>query len=139
MHADVPATAVLDHPADAPRPHDAQSGQFLAHGSAVAGPAGRLQRRIGHVGDAGEPAFLGVRDAGVFEGAGWATGNQRVNYLTARAVAGLAPAEEHALATYPAARRLDTLSVTLVHGYDIGIASHWNTKTFDGPPGAWRH
>ena len=61
---------------------------------------------------------------------------------------GMAPAEEHALAhriaavalaTYPAARQLDTLSVTLVRGYDIGIASHRNTKTFDGPPGAWRH
>jgi uncharacterized RDD family membrane protein YckC len=89
----------------------------------------------------------GVRDAGVFQGTSWATGNQRANFLTVRAVTGIAPAEEQALAgriaaialaTYPAARQLDTLSVTLVRGYDIGIASHWDTKTFDGPPGAWR-
>lgn len=93
-------------------------------------------------------AMPGVRDVGVFEGTSWATGNKRVHFLTIRAVTGTAPADEHALArriahialaTYPAARRLDTLSVTLVHGYDIGIASDWNAKTFDGPPGAWPH
>lgn len=44
-----------------------------------------------------------------------------------------------ALTTYPAARRLDTLSVTLARGYDIGIASHWDTKTFNGSPGTWQH
>ena len=88
----------------------------------------------------------GVRDAGVVQGTSWATGNQRANFLTVRAVTGIAPAEEPALArriaaaalaTYPAARKLDTLSVTLVRGYDIGIASNWDRKTFNGPPGAW--
>jgi len=90
----------------------------------------------------------GVRDAGVVEGTSWGTGNQRANFLTVRAVTGITPAEEPALArriaavtlaTYPAARQLDTLSVTLVHGYDIGIASNWDTKTFNGPPGDWQH
>ena len=88
----------------------------------------------------------GVREAAVFQGTSWATGNQRANFLTIRAVTGIAPVEEQALArriaavtlaTYPAARQLDTLSVTLVRGYDIGIASQWNTKTFNGPPGGW--
>lgn len=89
----------------------------------------------------------GVRNAGVVEGTSWATGNQRANFLTVRAVTSIGPVEEPALArriaaaalaTYPAARQLDTLSVTLVRGYDIGIASNWDTKTFNAPPGDWQ-
>lgn len=90
----------------------------------------------------------GVRDAAVFQGTSWATGNKRANFLTVRALTGIAPAGEPALArriaavalaTYPAARQLDTLSVTLFRGYDIGITSNWDTKTFNAPPGDWQH
>jgi uncharacterized RDD family membrane protein YckC len=38
---------------------------------------------------------------------------------------------EIALTIDPSARQADTLSVTLAHGYDIGIASKWVGKTFN--------
>jgi hypothetical protein len=28
--------------------------------------------------------------------------------------------------------------VSVLHGYDIGIASSWTAKKFNAPPGAWR-
>ena len=88
----------------------------------------------------------GVRDAGVFEGTSFATGGQRMTYLTIKAMTTPDPVDEKTLAhniaeialnIYPAAQQLDTLSVTLIRGYDIGIASNWSIKTFNAPPGRW--
>lgn len=39
-----------------------------------------------------------------------------------------------ALASSEEARRVDLVQVTLVHGYDIGIASWWRSRSFGGPP-----
>lgn len=39
-----------------------------------------------------------------------------------------------ALASSDEARRVDLVQVTLVHGYDIGIASSWRSRSFSGPP-----
>jgi uncharacterized RDD family membrane protein YckC len=89
----------------------------------------------------------GVRDAGIFEGTSFATGGQRMTFLTINAMTIPEPVDEKTLAhniaeialnTYPPAQQLDTLSVTLIRGFDIGIASSWNAKTFNAPPHAWR-
>lgn len=89
----------------------------------------------------------GVRDAGVFEGASFSTGGPRMTYLAIKAVTIAQPVDEKTLAhniaqtalnIHPATQQLDTLSVTLIHGYDIGIASNWSASTFNAPPGDWR-
>jgi uncharacterized RDD family membrane protein YckC len=89
----------------------------------------------------------GVSNASVLGGTSFATGNKRINYLTIRAVTGSAAVDEKALAnsiakialaTYPYVQQMDTLSVALLHGYDIGIASSWNSKIFNGSPDDWR-
>jgi hypothetical protein len=89
----------------------------------------------------------GVRDAGAFEGTSFATGGPRMTYLAIKAVTSAQPVDEKTLAhniaqtalnIHPAAQQLDTLSVTLIHGYDIGIASNWSVTTFNAPPGDWR-
>lgn len=43
-----------------------------------------------------------------------------------------------ALANYPDADNLDQLSITLVYGYDIGIASHWQYRQVGHAPQDWR-
>lgn len=89
----------------------------------------------------------GVRSAGVFQGTTFSTGGKRMNVLSVNAVTRLNPIDDWALArhiadttlaAYPAAQQLDTFSVTLMRGYDIGIAASWNARTFNAPPGAWR-
>jgi uncharacterized RDD family membrane protein YckC len=89
----------------------------------------------------------GVRAAGVFQGTSFLPGDKRVNFLTVNAVPRVDKADEWALArqiadttlaAYPAAQELDTMSVTLMRGYDIGIAANWNARTFNASPAAWR-
>lgn len=89
----------------------------------------------------------GVRNASVVGGTSFAAGDNRMNFLTIKAVISTETVDEKTLArniaeialtTYPPAKQLDTFSVTLIHGYDIGIASKWSAKTFNASPGAWR-
>jgi uncharacterized RDD family membrane protein YckC len=42
-----------------------------------------------------------------------------------------------ALASYPDAGLLDVIEVRLAHGYDIGIASHWDDQTLALMPAQW--
>lgn len=88
-----------------------------------------------------------VSQAGVFEGVSFKTGEQRTNFLNVNAVTTAGTADEKALAyniadivltTYPPAQQMNTFSVSIVRGYDIGIASSWHARTFNGPPEAWR-
>lgn len=103
------------------------------------GPMLALQQQVSHL-----PR---VRDAGVVEGANFVGGGGRTNFLAIRAVTSSPAADEKALAvriagivlaTYPRVNRMDSFSVTLVHGYDIGIANSWSANTFNGSPGQWR-
>lgn len=88
-----------------------------------------------------------VRNASINDMTQFATGNKRFHYLAINAVTRGKVVDEKALAgsiaeialtTYPRAQQMDACSVTLVHGYDIGIASRWTSKTFNGSPGDWR-
>lgn len=89
----------------------------------------------------------GVRNASVFEGVNFSSGGGRTTYLAVKAMTIPEPVDEKTLArsiaetvlnTYPAAQQLDTFSVMLIRGFDIGIASSWSAKTFNASPGAWR-
>ena len=89
----------------------------------------------------------GVRNAGVFQGTGCSSGDKRTNFLSIKAVTSTRSVDdldlarkiaETTLTTYPPAQQLDAFSVTLMHGYDIGIASYWNSRTFNGSPEDWR-
>ena len=102
-------------------------------------PLMRVQQQVG--------TLTGVHSAGVFRGTSYLPGDKRVDYLSVNAVTNVNTSAEWALArriadttfaTYPAALELETFSVTLMHGYDIGIASSWSTRTYNGSPGAWR-
>ena len=42
-----------------------------------------------------------------------------------------------ALATYPDAARADRITVRIAHGFDIGIASHWDANTLSLTPDQW--
>lgn len=42
-----------------------------------------------------------------------------------------------ALKAYPAARNLDAVTITITHGYDIGIWSMWQAKGESKPPADW--
>lgn len=42
------------------------------------------------------------------------------------------------LSTYPDAHTKDLIAVTASYGYDIGIASQWQTYSASYPPGKWR-
>jgi len=88
-----------------------------------------------------------VRAAGVVKGVFVTSGAERKRVMTinvlvrtgslddsarARAIAAVA------LAADPSAQAADKLSVTLTHGYDIGIASQSQSRTFEGSPVEWR-
>jgi len=88
-----------------------------------------------------------VRTAGVFSGVTVVNGGQHTTVMSINVVTRTGDVDERALAnnvaaivldTYPGAREVDTLSVNVVHGYDIGIASSWTAKNFNAPPGAWQ-
>jgi uncharacterized RDD family membrane protein YckC len=83
-----------------------------------------------------------VRAASVVQGVNFAAGT-RTNVLKISAItrpnvgdeAKLANDIAHiALTAYPPLRQLDGFSVTLMHGYDIGIASKWKVNTFNFAP-----
>lgn len=112
---------------------------YWKFGNGILQPLMSVQQQVGRM--------PGVRSAGVFEGISFATGNSRTHFLAIKAIASTGTGQEKTLAhkiaeiafaTYPPARQLDTLSVTIMHGYDIGIASSWSTTTFDASPDAWR-
>ncbi|AXQ27192.1 RDD family protein [Solimonas sp. K1W22B-7] len=42
------------------------------------------------------------------------------------------------LATDPSAAALDSIRVTIVHGYDIGIAASWKSQAYAHSPAEWR-
>jgi hypothetical protein len=88
----------------------------------------------------------GVRTAGVFVGTVM-NGTNHARYMTINVLTHTGDGDERVLAnsvaalaldTYPPARDVDTLSVVVTHGYDIGIASRWNSNTFTFPPDEWR-
>ena len=102
-------------------------------------PLFAVERRVG--------AIPGVNRVGVFNGFRIATGRQRENFMTISAFLVSAPADDimmarhiaaAALAADPAVAHLDRLSVTLLRGYDIGIASNWRSTTIGGPPAYWK-
>ncbi|MCS0583042.1 RDD family protein [Massilia pinisoli] len=89
----------------------------------------------------------GVRTAGVFTGVAVATGANRTSYMTINVLTRTGDVDERALAdgaaaialdTYPPANEVNTLSVVVTHGYDIGIASRWRSNSFNFPPAEWR-
>jgi uncharacterized RDD family membrane protein YckC len=92
-------------------------------------------------------AIPGVRNATVLENTSLTSADKRPKSLTIHAVSSIRTiAEKNALArkiahialtTYPAAQQFNAVSVVIMHGYDIGIASNWNTTTFNASPGAW--
>jgi uncharacterized RDD family membrane protein YckC len=109
----------------------------VAHGALE--PLMRVQQQV--------RTLTGVHSAGVFRGTSYLPGDRRVEYLSVNAVTNVDTGAEWALArriadttfaTYPAALELETFSVTLMHGYDIGIASSWSTRTYNASPDAWR-
>jgi uncharacterized RDD family membrane protein YckC len=88
-----------------------------------------------------------VRNASVFQGTGLATGAPYTHFMTINAVTRSQAGDEEklardiadtAFAAYPPIRQLDAFSVTLTHGYDIGIGSKWKAQTFNFPPDATR-
>ncbi|HKZ42544.1 MAG TPA: RDD family protein, partial [Candidatus Hodarchaeales archaeon] len=42
------------------------------------------------------------------------------------------------LNTYPEAESKDSINIVLSYGYDIGIASSWNSKNYNYSPGQWK-
>lgn len=89
----------------------------------------------------------GVRTAGVFTGVAVATGANSTSYMTINVLTRTGDVDERALAdgaaaitldTYPPANEVNTLSVVVTHGYDIGIASRWHSNSFNFPPDEWR-
>jgi uncharacterized RDD family membrane protein YckC len=89
----------------------------------------------------------GVRSAGVVQGTNFLPGDKRVNFLSANAVISVKDIDDRALArhiaeatlaAYPDAQNWDRFSVTLMRGYDIGIAASWSARTFEASPAAWR-
>lgn len=88
----------------------------------------------------------GVRRAGVFTGT-VVNGANHASYMTINVLTRTGDVDERALAdsvaalalnTDPAASEVNTLSVTITHGYDIGIASRWSSNRFTFPPDEWR-
>lgn len=108
-------------------------------GSGAIKPLMLVQQQILHM--------PGVRQAGVFEGSSFASGAKHKTFLTISAFTIADAPDEKALAisiagiaikAYPQAQQLDRLSVTLIQGYDIGIASKWRSRSFNASPDAWR-
>lgn len=102
-------------------------------------PLLQVQRQVGRL-----PA---VRAASVVSGVTVVNGGKPTTVISINVVTRTGDVDERALAnsvaaialeTDPAAREVDNLSVGVMHGYDIGIASSWTTKNFNAPPGAWR-
>lgn len=102
-------------------------------------PMLQVQRQVGRL-----PA---VRTAGIVSGVTVVNGGKPTTVLSIDVITRTGDVDERALAnnvaaialdTYPGAREMDTLSVSVLHGYDIGIASSWTAKKFNAPPGAWR-
>lgn len=88
----------------------------------------------------------GVRSAGVVTGVAFASSGTRTRMLTVQTVANADAGDANALArriadivftTYPPARQVDMLSVTVRRGYDIGIGSRWTTVRLDMSPAEW--
>lgn len=101
-------------------------------------PLMALQRQVSRM--------LAVRTAGVFTGT-VVNGAGHARYMTINVLMRTGDVDERALADsvaalaldiYPPAREVDTLSVTITHGYDIGIASRWSSNRFAFPPSEWR-
>jgi uncharacterized RDD family membrane protein YckC len=93
----------------------------------------------------------GVVYAGVTAGANTfassQAGGKTTTNVVARLVVNPVPADKQAfadnavkiiLAAYPEADRKDVIVVTLVHGFDIGIASAWRAEPFAHSPADWR-
>jgi len=93
-------------------------------------------------------ALPGVRTATILESASLTAADKRPTFLTINAVSSIRAIDEKkalahqianiALTAYPAAQQFNAVSVVILHGYDIGIASNWTTTTFSAAPGAWR-
>jgi uncharacterized RDD family membrane protein YckC len=91
-----------------------------------------------------------VSDAGIFAGQSWQWHNGirqqisslnlnvRLNRRPADYEAEAAAAVALALAHYPDADRQDSITVTLLYGYDIGIAHAWLNRSFHGSPAEWQ-
>jgi uncharacterized RDD family membrane protein YckC len=89
----------------------------------------------------------GVRNTSVIEGTSFVSGGDRTHFLSINAVTDTQAVDEKTLAggiagivlaTYPPVQQMDRFSVTLIHGYDIGIATRWNRNTLTGSPDDWR-
>lgn len=101
-------------------------------------PLMALQRQVSRV--------PGVRRAGVFMNT-VVNGANHASYLTINVLTRTGDVDERALAnsvaalalnTSPSASEVDTLSVVVTHGYDIGIASRWISNAFAFSPNEWR-
>lgn len=112
---------------------------FAAFRVDATSPLLRMQQQVS--------SMPGVRSASVVEGTAFASGAGRSTFLAIRAVPRSQPGDEKTLAVkiarlvltaFPAASQMDRFSVTLIHGYDIGIATSWDSKTFNGSPDDWR-
>jgi uncharacterized RDD family membrane protein YckC len=102
-------------------------------------PMLQVQRQVGRL--------RAVRTAGIVSGVNVVNGGKPTTVISINVVTRSGDVDERALAndvaaialdTYPAAREVDTLSVSVMHGYDIGIASNWTARNFNAPPGTWR-
>lgn len=111
---------------------------YSMFGNSVIQPLLLVQRQV-----SGMPV---VRAAGVFTGVTVVNGDTRTSHMMITVLTRTASVDEQALArkiaavalaTYPPARQLDILAVSITHGYDIGIASRWNVRTIKAPPGEW--
>jgi uncharacterized RDD family membrane protein YckC len=101
-------------------------------------PLVALQRQVSRV--------PGVRRAGVFMNT-VVNGADHASSMTINVLTRTGEVDERALAnsvaalalnSSPSAGEVDTLSVVVTHGYDIGIASRWSSNAFTFPPDEWR-
>ena len=72
---------------------------------------------------------------------------KNVNYLSTNVViseknSNFGAMANHFAATmlekYPESSAMDSVNITITHGYDIGIASEWNSSNFSFSPSKWR-
>lgn len=89
----------------------------------------------------------GIRTASIVEGSHFASGDKRTRFVAIQAVNGRDAVDQNTIArdiarivllAYPRAQKLDAISVSVMEGYDIGIASNWRIRTFSSTPDAWR-
>lgn len=88
----------------------------------------------------------GVRSVNVVEGAAFMSSGESVRTMAVQAIVAPKSGDAKTLALRIAAIALpsapaqhsEVLSVTVMHGYDIGIASRWNLTRFNASPDDWR-